>query len=281
MEDKIILRSVYKVTRCYMEPARHPQTKRFADCVRPCDEHGKIILTEKERSSADIFISQEEVIELFDGKTFDLSNPYDKTWWEAIKYSKKIAQDRWERDKAGALVVDGNQKRYGTAEFYVERPGVETKLKNNKKREIHEAKAYIYQDTEEGLRQKVRLLGNTMPGLPASDVEDYLTSIAERTPHVVSELYTGTDTHLRLFLLDAMDKFIIYNKDKLYYYGESIVLGATDSAVILFFKNPDNKRIVDMIKAEVYPDFVRQHKTIDSLKSDDIEVKEVKARKSA
>lgn len=283
MEDKIIIRSVYKVTRCHMEPARHPQTKRFANCVRPADANDKIILTEKERESGDIFIKQSDVIELFDGKTFDLDNPYDEAWWEAIKYSKKIAQDRWERDKTGALIVDGNAKRYGTAEFYVERPGVETKLKNNKKREIHEAKTYIYGDTDEGRRQKVRLLGNNMPGLPDSDVEDYLASIAERTPHVISELYTGTDTHLRLFLLDAMDKFVIYNKDKLYYYGDSIVLGATDTAVIAYFKNPDNKRIVDMMKAETYPDFIRKANlsTIDQLKEDDIEVKKVSKAKAA
>jgi hypothetical protein len=280
VEDKIILRSVYKVTRCFMEPAKHPQSKRFADCVRPCDEHGKIILTEKERSDGGVYISQEEVIELFDGKVFDMSNPYETAWWNAIRYSKKIAQDRWERDKNGALIVDGNAKRYGTAEFYVERPGVETKLKNNKKRDIHEAKTYIYGDTDEGRRQKVRLLGNSMPGLPDSDVEDYLVSIAERTPHIISELYTGTDTHLRLFLLDAMDKYVIYNRDKLYYYGESIVLGATDTAVLAFFKNPDNKRIVDMIKAEVYPDFMKQNsKPIDTLNSEDIEQKVVRKAK--
>jgi hypothetical protein len=277
VEDKIILRSVYKVTRCFMEPARHPISKRFADCVRPADEHGKIILTEKERGNGEVFISETDVTELFDGRTFDLNNPYDKAWWDAIKYSKKIAQDRWERDAAGNLIVDGNQKRYGTAEFYVERPGVETKLKNNKKREIHEAKTYIYGDTDEGRRQKVRLLGNAMPGLPESDVEDYLVSIAERTPHVVAELYTGTDTQLRIFLLDAVDKHVIFIKDKLYYYGDKIILGATDSAVILYFKNPDNKRIVDMIKSEVYPDFTRHDsKGIDQLKEEDIETKKVK-----
>ena len=59
IENKIIIRSVYKITRCFMEPARNPSTKRFADCVRPCDEHHKIILTERERSSGSIFISEE------------------------------------------------------------------------------------------------------------------------------------------------------------------------------------------------------------------------------
>lgn len=256
LENKIIIRSVYKVTRCFMEPAKNPATGRFPEIVRRTNNLGEMILSEADKNSGTYFISEEDIIELNDGKVFDLEDPVDAAWWEAIRYSKKIAQDRWERDKSGALVVDGNAKRYGTAEFYVERPGLETKLKNNKKREIHEAKAYVYQDSEDGLRQKARLLGNAMPGLPPSDVEDYLISIAERTPHLIQELYTGTDTHLRLFLLDALDKRVIYNRDKLYYYGDSIVLGATDTACIVYFKNPDNKRIVDMIKNEVYPDFV-------------------------
>lgn len=261
-----------------MEPARNRSTKRFADCVRPCDEHHKIILTERERSSGQIFISEEDVIEIFDGKEFNLDNAYDAAWWEAIKFSPKIAKDRSERDEVTKeYLIDGNAKRYGTAEFYVERPGVEAKAKNNRKREIHNAKSYIYADTDEGLRQKVRLLGNAMPGLPTSDVEDYLVSVAERKPEIVSGLYTGSDTHLRIFLLDAVDKHVIFIKDKLYYYGDSIILGATDSAVLHYFKNPANKRVVDLIKSEVYPEFhIDSSKTIDELNDTDIPVKVVK-----
>ena len=261
-----------------MEPARNPSTKRFADCVRPCDEHHKIILTERERSSGSIFISEEEVIEIYDGKEFNLDDDYDKAWWEAIKFSPKIAKDRSERNEiTKEYIIDGNAKRYGTAEFYVERPGYEAKAKNNRKREIHEAKTYIYADTDEGLRQKVRLLGNAMPGLPTSDVEDYLVSVAERKPEIITGLYTGSDTHLRIFLLDAVDKRVIFIKDKLYYYGDSIILGATDDAVLHYFKNPANKRITDLIKSEVYPEFiVEKIKTIDELTDDDIPVKQIK-----
>ena len=254
-----------------MEPARHPKSKRFADCVRPADAHGNLVLSEAERASGKIFISEEEQVELYDGKEFDLDNPYDAAWWEAIRYSKKIASDRWERDANNNLIIDGNARRYGNAEFYVERPGVETKVRNDRKRQIHEAKEYIYRDNEESLRQKLRLLGNSMPNLPLSDVEDYLVSIAERTPQQITEIYTGTDTHLRLFLLDATDKRVIYIKDKLYYYGDNIVLGATDSAVLLYFKNPSNKRIVDMIKDEVYPDYaIPASQTIDTLSGDEL-----------
>jgi len=253
-EDKIILRSVYKVTRCWMEPAIDPATGRFTSSVRRVNSQGDMILSDIDRASGDFYIAENEAIEIFDGKEFDLQDPYQAAWWEAIKCSKKIAQDRAERNAKGELIVDGNAKRYGTAEFFVERPGVEAKAKNSRKREAFEATSFIYSDAPEDLYSKVRLLGNPMPGMPLSDVEDYLVKIAEKNPQLIIELYTGTDTKLRLFLLDAIDKKVIYNKDRLYYYGEGIVLGATESAVLAFFKNPENKRIVDLMKDEVYPE---------------------------
>lgn len=274
LENKIILRSVYKFTRCHMEPSKIPTTGRYPASVRGTDSQGDAILSEEDKKNNAFLIKETDIIEIYDGKEFDLSEEIDAAWWEAIRYSKKIAQDRWERDKAGNLTVDGNAKRYGNAEFYVERPGLASKLKNTRKRDIHEAKAYIYQDSEQGLQQKARLLGNSMTGLPNSDVEDYLVSLAERTPVLITELYTGTDTHLRLFLLDAIDKYVVYKNDSLYYYGDNIVLGATDTAVINYFKNPDNKRITDMIKREVYPEYnTPVVNTIDTLTEADLTAK--------
>lgn len=253
--NKITLRSVFKFTRVHMEPAKNPATGRFADAVRTTNSLGDLILSDEDKKSNRFFIKDTDVIEIYDGKEFDLDDVVDAAWWDAIRFSKKIAQDRAQKDKDGQLIIDGNPKRYGTAEFFVERPGLESKVRNTRKRDIHEAKAHIYQDTPEGHLQKARLIGQNMTGLPLSDVEEYLVLIAEKTPHLITELYTGTDTHLRLLLLDGVDKGVIYNRDKLFYYGDNIILGATDSAVIHYFKNPANKRVVDMIKAELQPEY--------------------------
>jgi len=253
-ENKIIIRSVFKVTACIMEPAINPTTKRYPDSVRKVNSLGDMILSEEDKKSGKYFIAENERIELFDGLELNLDDPHDAAWWEAIRYSKKIAKDRSQKDEAGNYIIDGNQKRYGNAEFFIERPGVETKSRNDYKRVIHEAKSYIYKDSSTNLYNKVRLLNNPMPYAPLSEVEDYLIGWAERKPEKIIELYTGTDTHLRLLLLDAQDKGIITIKDKLYYYGDQIVLGAADSAVIAYFKNPDNKRILDLIKRDLDPD---------------------------
>lgn len=257
--SKLIIRSVFKITKCYMEPAKDPKTGRWPDCVRDVDSKGDLLLSDEDKRSNRFFVKSSDVIEIYDGKEFDLSDEVSAAQWEAIKFSKRIAQDRAEKDALGNLIIDGNAKKYGTAEFYIERPGYEAQQKNSRRREIHKAIGYIHDDSPEGLYQKVRVLGNPMNGLPLSDVEDYLVTIAERDPNKILDLYTGTDTQLRIFLLDAQDKQVISKKNGLYYYGDTL-LGSTDVTVVNWFKNPSNKTTVELIKGEVYPDFVTKKK---------------------
>jgi len=255
LENKVILRSIFKHTKVFMEPSKNPKTGQYANVVRRVDSNGDMILNEEDRKTGKYLIPESNVIELYDGITFDLDNEIEAAQWESIRYSKKIAQDRWERDSQGNLIVDGNAKRYGTAELYVERPGIESRIRNDRKRKIHEAKAYIYNDNEGNLYQMVKLLGTPMTGQPPSDVEDYLVSIAEKDADKILELYTGSDTHLRLLLADGIDRHIIFKRDKIYYYGDSIPLGSTEGSVIAYFKLKSNERITNMIKAEVYPEY--------------------------
>ena len=87
-----------------------------------------------------------------------------------------------------------------------------------------------------------------------SDVEDYLYQVAEKNRDMVIELYTSGDIALKLLLIDAKKNGIILKKDGMYNYADTI-LGATDDSVLLFFKMPSNKRILDQIKFETYPEY--------------------------
>ncbi len=93
-----------------------------------------------------------------------------------------------------------------------------------------------------------------MNNAPDSDVEDYLYQRAEKNPDEIIELYTSGDMALKLLLIDAKEKGIILKKDGMFNYADTL-LGATDDAVILFFKVPSNKRILDQIKIETYPEY--------------------------
>lgn len=260
----IVLRSVYgKVgMKYYIQPCPDPKTGRYPDIVKRVNSQGDIILTEKELNSGKYYIKMNQVFVLEDGKTFNLDDEYQAAEWEAIKYCPLIAPDRYAKDANGNLLIDGTigwkntRPRYGIAELYIERPGYEAVQKVSKKRKIHNAVSFILDDPKgaEGRVLIARLLGKHMVNIPDADVEDYLLTIAEKDPDKIINLYTGDDITLRLLFVEAKDKKVIYIKNKVYLYGDNIVLGATDDAVIAWMQDSKNKKVLELIKRDTYPD---------------------------
>lgn len=253
MEDIIILRSPFKIPRAYLTPARSPFTNQFPDCVRRVDTKGDMILSIEDRDSGRIFIPETEVFEIWDGKTYNLENELERNEWEAIKYHKIIAKARSERDENGNLIIDGDAKKYGVADWYVEIPGIDAANKNKSRRKKVEAQNHILGDTPADRLLKARVLGKVMNNAHDSDVEDILMQIAEKDPDKIINLYTGGDMSIRITFLKAKDERIIVYKDRLWLYGDNI-MGATEDAAILWMKQAANKKIVSMLKQEVYPE---------------------------
>jgi hypothetical protein len=108
-----------------------------------------------------------------------------------------------------------------------------------------------------------KILGKRMYNMPDADVEDYLIQIAEKDPDKIIKLYTGSDTALRIALVDARDKGVIYVKDKMYWYGDTTLLGGTDEAVITWMRNPKNKKLFELIKRDTYPDLYNDSGLVD------------------
>lgn len=251
-ESLIIIRSVYKITEMLVEPAKNPVTGRFPDCVRLLDSNGNMILSDADRKKdMNLFIPENKVIKIYDGKTFDLTDPFQKAEWEQIKYSRRIAKARDERDANGNLVIDGNAQRYGQAEFYVEIPGLEASIQSKKKRKIHTAETYIYNDTYEGLITKAKVLGLMPKGLNHQEVEQLLIKQAQTKPERIIELYESKETFYRILLIDAYEKNVIMKRDDLYYYG-GILIGSNDETVVNWLRSPENKTLLDTIRTEVY-----------------------------
>lgn len=272
MDNIVILRSVYgKVGQKYfLTPVKDPKTGRYPDCVKQVNSNGDMIMSDNERNSGDPFIAVDRVFTITDGTQFDLNDPYQRVQWEAIKNSPIIAPSRDARDSKGNLLIDGAKAegmvaqmraRYGVAELYVETPGVEVASRVNRKRKVHDAETYIYEDPKgaEGRVLKARLLGKNMKNAPDSEVTMYLLKIAEKDPNKIIDLYTGTDTALRLLLIEAKERKIIVVKNKVYMFDE-IALGVTDDAVIAFFKDPKNNKIVNFIMQETYPEMAKKPK---------------------
>lgn len=257
-DNKIIIRSVFgKVGQKYfLNPAKDPKTGRFPECVKYVNSNNDLILTEAERNSGKVWIKETDIIPVEDGTVFNLDDPWDKAKWEAIQFSRIIALSRDARDSKGNLVIDGNSVRYGAASLYIERPGYEVKKKNSRKKLINQAESLVFACSLEEQVKLARLLGKNMKNAPSADVEDYLLQQAAKNPQLVIDMKTGDEAAYRMLFLDATDKFVITTKNKLYVYGhgeDQIILGATDDAAIAWLKEPNHKRIVDLIKKETYP----------------------------
>lgn len=268
LSQKIVLRSVRgKVgNKILIQPCRNPRTGNYADCVKKVDSNNDMILSEEEKNdpNKDFFIKETDLFTVVDGTTFNLENVRERFIWEAIKYCPLIAPDYFAKDEKGNSLINGtpgwNSKapRYGVAELYVERPGVEANRRVNRKKLKHDAESYIYDDERgaEGRVLKARLLGHKMDHMPDADVTDYLLQVAEQDPERIINLYTGGDTAVRLLFIEARDKHVINYKNKLYTYADNVVLGASDEAAILFLKDPRNANVYKLIKQDTYPELM-------------------------
>ena len=272
LSQKIVLRSVRgKVGNVIkIQPCKNPKTGRYADCVKKVDSNNDMILSEAERNdpNKDFFVKETDTFEIVDGTTFDLADVQQRFIWEAIKYCPLIAPDYYAKDSKGNSLINGTPgwnnraPRYGVAELYVERPGVEANMRVSRKKIKHDAESYIYSDERgyDGRVLKARLLGHRMDGMADSDVTDYLLQVAERDPEKIIALYTGGDTAVRLLFIEARDKNVILYKNKLYTYADNVVLGATDDAAILFLKDPKNANVYKLIKQDTYPELMGTEK---------------------
>ena len=265
----VVLRSVFgKVGQKYFIQPQRNSRGRYADCVKRVDAHGDIILTpaelEKESRGEAAYIKEDEVFVIEDGKTFNLDDIYEAAIWEAIKDCPLIAPDRFAKNDKGEYLIDGTtdpkskRPRYGTAELYIDRPGYESQRRVTRRKLIVEASNYIMNDERgyEGRLLVAKVLGRDMKNLPNADVEDYLLSIAEKTPEKIINCYTGGDIQLRMLFIEAREKGVIFKKDGLYLFGEDgkVTLGATDSAVVEWMKQSKNQKTLALIRKDTYPE---------------------------
>jgi hypothetical protein len=259
MSNEIILRSAYgKVNQTYfIQPCPNPKTGKLPACVKTVDSNGDMILSEEDvrkMSRGEVhFVAADQVFEIVDGTTFDLDDIVDKAKWEAIEFCNWIAKDRFQRDAEGNLMIDGNSRKYGVADLFVERPGELTRAKLDKKQLIFRASQYVYEDSETERIKKCRVLGRNLTNAIPADILDYLIETAEKTPNKVIDLYEGEDWRMHLFLLDAIDRGVIRRADGIYKYDDKM-LGGSMEATITFLRDIRFKKLLDSIKRETYPE---------------------------
>lgn len=267
-DRKIILKSVYDKAdiKYYIQPCKN-KYGQFPPCIKRVNKQGDMIMSDSERNAYSegtaVFFPEDHLFEIVSGRVYNLDDLYEAAEWEAIKNCPLIAKSRDERNPDGTLKIDGEKwvanrlTKNGVAELYIDRPGIETQRRVSRKQLIHKAESFIYDDPHgtDGQLNMAKLLGKNMSNQPIADVVDYLISVAEKDPQKIINLYTGDDISLRILFIDAKEKNVIRVKNKVYLYGDNIVLGATDDAVIAWMSNPKNQKVLELIKKDTYPEY--------------------------
>ena len=269
--DKIItLRSVYDKAgiKYFIQPCKDKQGQ-YPPCIKKVDSNGDMIMSDKEKGEYSqgklALFPENHLFEITSGKTYNLDNIWDKAEWEAIKNCPLIAPSRDAKDKNGNLIIDGTRAtinkpaRYGVAELYIDRPGLEVQKRVSRKKLIFKASSLIYNDEKgvDGRLMKVELLGKDMSNQSDADVTDFLIRVAEKDPEKIINIYEDTNLPIRLLFVHAKKKGIIHIKNKMFMYGE-VMLGATEDAAVAYLINPSNKSVVDMISKETYPEYYKK-----------------------
>lgn len=269
--DKIItLRSVYDKAgiKYFIQPCKDKQGQ-YPPCIKKVDSNGDMIMSDKEKGEYSqgklALFPENHLFEITSGKTYNLDNIWDKAEWEAIQNCPLIAPSRDAKDKNGNLIIDGTRAtinkpaRYGVAELYIDRPGLEVQKRVSRKKLIFKASSLIYSDEKgvDGRLMKVELLGKDMSNQSDADVTDFLIRVAEKDPEKIINIYEDTNLPIRLLFVHAKKKGIIHIKNKMFMYGE-VLLGATEDAAVNYLINPSNKSVVDMISKETYPEYYKK-----------------------
>ena len=260
MENKIItLRSVFKVKEYHFQPTKQPNGLNW-DFVKPVrvdhDGQSYMVLSEAERNDpmSAYFIPEDMDIVVTEGTTFNLNDPLQYNKWMAIKDNDLIAPMRDARDSEGNFLIDGDKKRYGIAELYVDVAGEDSERMLSRRKKQLQAQQFVFNDSMNGILTKCRLLGRNMKNAPFADAQALLIEEADKRPDKIIDLYTGQDTGIQLLILDAKERNVLRKVNGWFMYGDTN-MGANEEAVLQFLKTPTNKPIFDAFKAHVYPEF--------------------------
>ena len=262
----VVLRSVWgkRGQKYYIQPQKDSKGQ-YPPCVRKVNSEGDMIL--KAGDDPDFLIPEDRIFTLQDGTTFNLNDPYQAIEWQAIENCFLIAPSRFAKDTNGNYLIDGTpdivsnsnygaKSRYGRAELYVERPGLEAQQKVTRAKLELQATNYIYQYGYEDWLTFAKVLGRTMDNQPVPDVEYFLISVAKKTPEKIIEICSGGDLANRVLFITAKEKGVIRKKNGMYIYGEDgdLILGASEEAVIDWMRQPKNKKTLELIRKDAYPE---------------------------
>jgi hypothetical protein len=232
--DKIIvIKSVFKTGKTTVQPVKDG-TGWYLGVAR---------LSEEDKRKLTHWAEPDSKFVLRDGVTFNLNDEAQRITWEWVKHSSCIAPSE-----------EACQHTPG-AEFYVYLEN-EAAAKSISRRELKfDAIKAVLDDNSVNYPMRAELLGVNMDYAAPSVIKDFLLDQAETVPEKVLAIYNGADVSLRLLLLKAKKKGVIFVNDAGFYQYGNVIMGMSEKSVIDWLQDKAHKHLVEMIEKETHPEY--------------------------
>jgi hypothetical protein len=228
----ITLKSVYsKDRKLIIQPAKDTRSGWYKGIKR---------LSDDEKRKLKYWVDPSTSLVITHNMDFNLSDPVDAMNWEWVKCVSGIAMSFEECQQSKEAL------------FYADSQEVESLKAVSADKLIAKAMMYIFNDREDSLADKARLLGYDMSGENHVMIQETLLKIAKspKTVHKVIDVYESTSVGIHLLFLKARDKNVIRHDNGAFLYGTS-VLGVTEEAVLASMQDPVNRELVLAIEKEL------------------------------
>ena len=219
-----------------IQPARDGLTRQLI---------GVKMLSDDQKRKVTYFVDENTTFELKPGSYLDLGNIIDCINWKWIQHSRGIGLSRQDADSK----VD--------VYFYVHDEAKESQKSLAHTDAIFEAIGYVKSISDSDLAATARLLGEKLDSLAPEAIREFLYSKAKHTSmeevKKILALKEDPDTTIKKRINALVDKGLIKIINGVYRFYK-IDLGSGLEQTVLFFKNKQNKDIVDTMFKALYPE---------------------------
>jgi len=235
--------------------AFRPRTQQAVTCRPLQDKSGKLwtgqgpfgyyeLLTEEDKRKLPFIFDHETKVVIEEGKTLNLSDPYDAAIWKWLKNHPYIALDK----SLGA----GNRDKV----FYVANERKEAKERIDKSAKIDEARPAVRKLSQQDQVRIAKALGlEGAASFSPEQILDWLLSKSNTNPEAVLAVIDPANkakVNASVFVKDIVKwKVIERERDGVFYFGgkDGVTLGHNEEMVVNYLINPENAERVRAMKA--------------------------------
>lgn len=201
---------------------------------------GVKVLSEDERRKSPRIVDADTTRKITDGLILDLEKPVDAIDWAWIKECKEISAS-WDAAKSEPAAL-----------FYIFEPDKDIDERINKSAKTYKAMKIVYEYSLDNKKDLCKYLGNDVDRNREKDIDDYLISIAQKTPEKLVSALDDVNYKTKVFLFTLLHKGILQRDKSGAYRYEGIIIGLNETAAIHYLNDERNRDLVGRFYTFIY-----------------------------